>query len=95
MSKHKGVNQRDWRRSGLIEGDRMQILQSKKQDQIENATAMGLLFQAGPSIKLAYLSSSFKSESLVILICIFLMNKDVDISLRVSPPFQIPPLTIL
>lgn len=61
MSKHKGVNQRDWRRSGLIEGDRMQILQSEKQEQIENATGMGLLCEAGPSIKLGYLSGSFKS----------------------------------
>lgn len=56
----------------------MQILQSKNQDQIENATAMGLLFQAGPSIKLGYLNSSFKSESRVVLICIFLMNKVVE-----------------
>lgn len=56
----------------------MQILQSEKQEQIENATGMGLLYEAGPSIKLGYLSSSFKSQSLVTLICIFLMNKDVE-----------------
>lgn len=44
----------------LIEGDGIQIVQSKNQDQIEKATGMSPLFQVGPKRKNGLFKQQFQ-----------------------------------